>query len=117
MGNLNRKNKNSNNKAQALLLTLKTPAENQSASVFSMDLARAFLQSNTALHKINHPSVMNFIRKYTKFAAPSETALRQKCIPEIYKETIDRMKQIAAGKYFWVSIDEAKDCEQRCVAN
>lgn len=86
-------------------------------SEFAMDLTRAFLESNIALHKITNPSVQEFIEKYTKFAARSETTLRIKCVPDLYTENIDRMKRIAAGKYLWVSIDETTDVEQRYVAN
>lgn len=109
--------KTGSKKTQTLLTTLKSPAQNQSASAFAMDLTNAFLKSNIALHKITNPSLVNFIEKYTKFTAPSQTTLRRNCVPALYDECIDRMKKIAAGKYIWVSIDETTDAEQRCVAN
>lgn len=115
--NFRRKNKNSDLKTQQLLSTLPSPAENRSASEFAMDLTRAFLKSNIALHKITNPSVVEFIEKYTKFSAPNITTLRRKCVPELYNECIEQMKKIAAGKYLWVSLDETTDSEQRCVAN
>lgn len=69
------------------------------------------------MHKITNPAIVDFIEKYTKFSAPSETTLRRKCVPKLFDETIERMKQIAANKYLWVSIDETTDVEQRYVAN
>lgn len=115
--NVERKTKNGIIKTQSLLTTLRSPEQDRSASEFAMDLTRTFLKSNIALNKLMNPSMIEFIEKYTKFAAPSRTTLRDKCVPVLYDECIDRMKRIAAGKYIWVSIDETTDSEQRCVAN
>lgn len=82
-----------------------------------MDLTRAFLNSNIALHKITNASIVQFIEKYTKFAAPTERTLRRNYVPALYDECINRMKEIAAGQKIWVSIDETTDCEQRYIAN
>lgn len=114
--NIDRKNKGNHTTTQTLL-TLPPPAENQKASEFAMDLTRTFLEANIALHKIANEGVKRFIEKYTQFAAPSEWTLRQKCLPNLFDENIDRMKKIANGKYIWVSLDETTDVEQRYVAN
>lgn len=104
--------------SQTLLTTLhETTDRNRNASEFAMDLAKCFLESNIALHNISHPSVANFIEKHTKYAAPSETALRTKYLPVLYDECIEKMKKIAAGNFIWVSVDESTDSEQRFVAN
>lgn len=115
--NVQRKTKTGQNKNQSLLTNLQSSTNNVSSNNFAMDLTRAFLESNIALHKIANPSIVNFIEKHTKFAAPNETTLRRKCVPVLYNECIEKMKEIAAGKYLWVSIDESTDSEQRCIAN
>lgn len=89
----------------------------RSANVFSMDLARAFLQANIPLHKIRNESVVTFIEKYTKFAAPSEYCLRSKCLPSLYNEVKEKMKKIAENNYIFVTIDETTDVDQRMIAN
>lgn len=82
-----------------------------------MDLARAFLESNIALHKISHPSIKKFLEKHTKHASPSETVLRTKCLPTLYGEAIEKMKLKAKNNFVWVSLDETTDSEQRYIAN
>lgn len=104
--------------SQSLLTTLhETTDRNRKAGEFAMDLARCFLEANIPLHKIAHPTVVNFMEKHTKYACPSESSLRSKYVPILYDECIEKMKQIAAGNFVWVSIDESTDSEQRFVAN
>lgn len=93
LGNVQRKEKTANPKVQALLSTLPSQTENQSASNFAMDSTNAFLKSNIALHKIANPAMAEFIEKHTKFAAPSETTLRRKYVSKLFDETIERMKK------------------------
>lgn len=81
------------------------------------DLTECFLEANIPIHKINYPSVVKFIEKYTKYAAPSETTMRTKCLPTLYDKCIERLKGIASNNYIWISIDETTDREQRYVAN
>lgn len=99
LANVQRKTKTTNTKVQTLLTAMPSQAENQSASNFAMDLTNAFLKSNIALHKITNPAMKEFIEKHTKFAAPTEWTLRNKCVPQLFDETIEQMKRIAAGKY------------------
>lgn len=47
----------------------------------------------------------------------SETVIRSKYVPLIYKEHIEKMWNIARGKLLWVSLDETTDSEQRYVVN
>lgn len=104
--------------SQTLLTTLhETTDRNRNANDFTMDMAKCFLEANIPLHKAAHPSVKDFIEKHTKYAAPSEATLRNKCLPTLYEERVEKMKERAAGNYIWVSMDECTDCEQRFVAN
>lgn len=115
MANVQRKSKTGQKKNQTLLTNL--PSESTSSSEFSMDLSRTFLKANIALHKMRNPYMVEFLEKYTKFAAPSEATLRRNCVPKLFDECIEKMKKIAAGNHLWVSIDESTDAEQRCIAN
>lgn len=113
-----RKTQGESSKSQTLLTTLQETVGNQrNANEFTMDLAKAFLEANIPLHKMSHPSMNEFLEKHTKYAAPSETTLREKCLPTLYDECVEKMKQRAANNYIWVSLDECTDSEQRFVAN
>lgn len=114
--NVNRKNRT--NSSQALLTTLaESTDQNRNASKFTMDLATCFLQANIPLHKIRHPGVVKFLETHTKYTVPSEFTLRNNCLPKIYDDYVEKMKQIVVGRYIWVSVDETTDCEQRAVVN
>lgn len=118
LDSVERKGKGAANKSQTLLTTLQeTTDQNRNSSQFAMDLTKSFLEANIPLHKISHPSIVKFVEKHTKYAAPSETTLRTKYLPVLYNECIERMKKIAFENYIWISIDESTDCQQRFVAN
>lgn len=109
---------NPQNQNQALLTNMSELVDkSQSTSALSMELTACFAQTNIPLHKIRHPAMISFIEKHTKYAAPSEFTLRNKCLPQIYDEVVKKLKTIAENKYIWVSLDETTDCENRYVAN
>lgn len=113
ISSLTRKNKSGT--SQALLTTLADSGRN--TSNFTMDLAKCFLESNIPLHKIRHPSVVEFLENYTKYTVPSEFTLRNNCLPKIFDDCVEKMKDIAADRYIWASVDETTDCEQRAIVN
>lgn len=78
---------------------------------------RPFFKANIPLKKVSHPSVVNFLEKYTNSTVPSESTLRQKYVPLLYDETIETLRDKAANKCIWTSIDETTDSEQRLVVN
>lgn len=113
-----RKMKCGSSSNQTLLTTLQTAVdESRNTNDFTVDLARCFLKANIPLHKISHPSMKESLEKHTKYVAPSESVLRQKCLPTLYDECVQIMKERAADNFIWVSLDECTDCEQRFVAN
>lgn len=113
-----RKSQGKSNTNQTLLTTLQeTIDENRNSSGFAMDLTKCFLEANIPLKKITHPAVVKFVEKHTKYTPPSEGTMRNKYLPILYDNCVDRMKRIAANNYVWISIDESTDCEQRYVAN
>ncbi|XP_055308042.1 uncharacterized protein LOC129572144 [Sitodiplosis mosellana] len=114
-----RKNKTGDNKTQTLLTTVKndTADNDRDAIEFHKDLAKAFAQANIPFHKITHPAVKELFEKHTKYALPSVFTLRNKYLPQLFDETLTKLKQIAADQFIWVSLDESTDCEQRYVVN
>lgn len=89
----------------------------QQINPFNMDLCKTFLGANIPLKKVSHPSVVNFIEKYTGKTLPCESTIRQKYVPVLYNETMQNLKLKAENKYIWTSIDETTDSEGRMVAN
>lgn len=115
---VNRKIGKSGAKTQSLITQIDQSSENRrDLNIFNMDLTNCFVKSNIPLYKMREPAMVAFLEKHTKYAAPSETVLRSKCVPKIYEECVEKMKQAAAGKYIWVSLDETTDSEQRYVVN
>lgn len=116
IASVQRKSGNSSETAHQTLITT-VQDTNRDAEKYNLDLTKMFLEANIPIYKINCPSVSNFFEKYTKFAVPSETKLRNKCLPQIYDATVLEMKNHAKDEYIWVTIDETTDCEKRFVAN
>lgn len=99
---------------QTLLTEFEQP---QPTNEFNADLCRTFLEANIPLKKVGHPSIVQFLEKYTNKTMPSESTIRQKYVPLLYDETIETLRDKAANKYIWASIDETTDSEQRLVVN
>ena len=115
LASVKRKSSVENRSNQTLLTTLN---ENRTdVSQFAIDLADCFIKANIPLFAIRNPAVVNFIEKYTKYASPSEFTLRNKILPKIYDDTIQKMKDFAKNKHIWVTVDESTDSEDRFVAN
>lgn len=104
----------SSSKSQTLLTEFKQPPK---MNEYNADLCKALLDTNIPLYKVNHPSFSGFLEKYTKKSTPSETVLRQKYVPSIYDDCIEKLRSKAEKNYIWVSIDETTDVDQRMVAN
>lgn len=120
VSSITRKNKTGDNKNQTLLTTMKNDIADtdRNAVEFQKDLTKAFAQANIPFHKITHPAIKELFEKHTKkYALPSVFTLRNKYLPQLFDETVTKMKQIAADQFIWVSLDESTDCEQRYVVN
>lgn len=88
-----------------------------SLSTFNMDLCRTFLESNIPLYKLKHPSMIQFLEKYTTRSVPDESTLRRNYVPCLYENMIEKLRLKAADKRIWISVDETTDIEQRMVAS
>lgn len=86
-------------------------------STFNHDLCKALLSANIPLNKLSNSSFRNFLTKYTGKEVPRESTLRKGYVDEIYKNTINKIRNYVDGKKIWVSIDETTDVTGRYVAN
>lgn len=102
------------NQPQKLITEFSVPT---STEIFHQDLCKTLIASNIPMKKISCPIFKNFLEKYTNFATPCETSLRNKYIPQLHQETLEKMREIVKDKYIWISVDETTDSEQRYVAN
>lgn len=106
--------KQSNEPKQTLLTDHQLP---QQINTFNMDLCKTFLEANIPLKKVSHPSVVKFLEQYTGKTMPSESSLRQKYVPILFNEKLEKLRQKAKDKFIWTSIDETTDSEGRYVTN
>lgn len=86
-------------------------------SEFNIDLCQMLLETNTPLYRVNHPSFVSFIEKYTQHTVPTDTSLRQKYVPHLHEKMLNDLQLKADGKQIWVALDETTDVDQRMVAN
>lgn len=83
---------------------------------FAADLARTFLECDIPLHKMRLPPLVSFLQKYTKKSIPSETTIRG-CIPALFSDFQEKLKDKFKNCKVWVSIDETVDSSKRCIVN
>lgn len=115
---LNKKEKNGMSSNQTLLTQFGIGNQTQSkVNTFHNDLCELFVETNIPMSKIDHPSMIHFLKKYVAASAPSGETLRKKYLPLLYENCITKLREKANEKYIWVSLDETTDCSGRAVAN
>lgn len=103
-------------KQQTLLpTTLARPGPKHSQ--FNQDLCKAFVSADIPLNKLNNKELVSFLEKYTDQKVPNESTLRKNYVPDLYNETLDRLREKVGDNSIWVSLDETTDVDERCVAN
>lgn len=102
---------------QSLLSDYVGPSRGPQLKEFSMDLCKMLIDVNIPVHKIEHPSFVEFIKKYTSEETPTAVTIRTNYLPVLYNTTIKKLRAKAAGKKIWVTLDECTDTEHRMVAN
>lgn len=90
--------------------------EEVSQGRFIRDLIGTMVRCDIPLFKLNNEHFRKIFAKYSNFSAPSEAHARQNIIPELFNETISKIKQSLQGKKIWVSVDEARDSDGRFIA-
>lgn len=74
-------------------------------STFNHDLCETLLSANILLNKLSNCSFRNFLIKYTGKEVLHESTLRKGYVDEVYKNTINKIRNYVDGKKIWVSID------------
>lgn len=82
---------------------------------FQMELADLFISCDIPLHKLRLPRMKQFWNKFTEEHVPSETVIREKCIPNLFDELMAEIREHVKNKFIWISIDETVDSSKRCV--
>ncbi|KAG7167297.1 CGG triplet repeat-binding protein 1-like 9, partial [Homarus americanus] len=77
----------------------------------------ALVSADIPLNKLNNKELVSFLEKYTDQKVPSESTLRKNYVPDLYNETLDRLREKVGDNSIWVSLDETTDVDARCVAN
>lgn len=86
-------------------------------SKFTEDLIKCILQFNILLHKVCKNGIIVLFKKYTEYPITSEPTLQNSCVPKLFNECLDKIRDKAALNYLWVSLDESTDFKQSYVAN
>ena len=84
---------------------------------FATDLAEAFVSCDIPLKKLRMTKLRNFFEKYTNNIVASESTLCEKCVPELFKETMESIRAALLNKFVWISMDETVDFRKSCVIN
>lgn len=91
--------------------------ENQPSKGYDVDLTNMFLCADIPLSKLRLPCVQKFLKKYTDHHVPSETHVRDTCVPTIFEDLLVEIREHVKNKFLWISIDETVDSSKRCVVN
>ena len=73
------------------------------------DLCSALVASDIPIHKVNNDIFKNFLTEYTGRTLPCEGTLRQKYMPTIFSEGMDKLRTKIGDNCIWVSMDETVD--------
>lgn len=91
--------------------TMSTSSSKCKQNQFSMDLCEALLASNIPLHKMNNPTLKQFLKMYClNQNIPDESKLRINYIPTIYQHVMEEIQKELKENFIWISADETTDC-------
>ncbi|XP_053964253.1 uncharacterized protein LOC128867182 [Anastrepha ludens] len=112
-----RKKQNSEREMSQLLISNHQQKRGPNLSESNMDLCKTLIVANIPLNKLNHPSVVQFIEKYTSQSVPDQSTLRRNYVPHLYEKSSEKLRLKADGEHIWVALDETTDIEKISVAN
>lgn len=67
-------------------------ARNENQETFNFDLAKMIVGADIPPSKLRNHFFLEFLKKYTLFEIPGETVIREKYIPRLYDETLQKMR-------------------------
>jgi len=84
---------------------------------FLMCLTSAFLSADIPLEKLLNENLKSFLFQYTHFNIPTPSHLREKIVPKVYEESLQKVRQAIGSNKVYVMFDESSDSLQRSVMN
>ncbi|XP_003738430.1 uncharacterized protein LOC100897181 [Galendromus occidentalis] len=84
---------------------------------FPMDLCGAFLAADIPLHKLENPTLRNFLEASTSRIIPNESTLRKFYVHEIYQRKMQTIRESIGQSSIWISIGETVDFMGRSIAH
>jgi hypothetical protein len=80
-------------------------------------LTKTFIEANIPLEKLSHPSLRQFLQKYTKRDVPNPFTLRKNYVSKIYENVIAKVRAVLADYPIYLIVDETTDAKNRYVVN
>jgi len=84
---------------------------------FNHLITKSFVEANIPLYKINHPSIKTMLEQCSGQRVPDESTLRKTCVPSIFADVIEKIRQDIGIEDVVVIVDESTDVEQRYILN
>jgi len=81
------------------------------------DMTKAFIEANIPLEKLNHPSLGQFLQKYTNRDNPKPSTLRNNYVSKIYENVIIKIRLVLGDSAIYLMVDETTDKKNRYVVN
>lgn len=86
-------------------------------SSFGLDLCETLVSCDIPLYKLRSEKLNIFFNKYTTEKVPSETTIREKFVPQLADQLMEKIISAVQDKYLWISIDETSDSQKKKVVN
>jgi len=112
-----RVNKIETGKQQFITTSMLNALTNERKNEYFMDMTKAFLAENIALHKLNNPELKSFLEKWTKRTQPNPQTLRTYYVSDVYGKTIDKIRETIGENDYFLIVDETQNVCQKYVVN
>jgi hypothetical protein len=104
-------------KQQFITTSIQNALINERKNEYFMDMTKAFLSADIALHKLNNLELKSFLEKWTKKTQPNPQTLRTYYISDVYQKTIDKIRENIGENDFYLIVDETQNVCQKYVVN
>ena len=69
------------------------------------------------MNKLTNKKFKEFFEKYSDFRLPDESHLRKNYLPQLYRQTITKIRDHIKDQYIYICIDETTDTLRRHIFN